>query len=242
MQNNPVEKRQEVIKPYDSWWTTKFPAHAANRLATILANTDVTPNQVTVASLAFGLSAAIFMGTGKWVWMAAGALLLQASFVLDCADGQLARLKGETSQRGAWLDVTTDAIKVFAVYFGISSGAVKSTGDTSLWAWGFVAYFLSVSGMFFYYVRPAHLKAETGSADERPNVDQTAIETAYRFIRSRAYFLSYSIPDQLLLISIGAIAGFLDLLLRVLVIWGVAAVSFSVVRTWMRLDDNEPAA
>ncbi len=237
MKPGTAEELEAVIKSHDSWWTTKFPAHAANRLVAILVDTSITPNQVTLVSLFLGLMAAATFGTGKWIWMATGALVLQGSFILDCADGQLARLKGMTSQKGAWLDVTTDVIKDFAVYFGLTLGVVRYNGDQTLWAWGFAAYFLSVAGMFFYYMRPDHLKAETADADEDEKESNSVIEDIYRLIRRRAYFLSFSLPDQLLLISIGALLGLLDLLLHIFVFWGAASISFSVIRTWRRLSE-----
>ena len=81
--------------------------HLHRRLAAFvvdrLAPTPITPNQVTLASGAVGLLAggALYLAaTGSRIWgLVAGATLL-FGVVLDCADGQLARIRGEASPLG----------------------------------------------------------------------------------------------------------------------------------------------
>ena len=54
----------------------------------------ITPNLLTIASLLLklGTCALLYWGdTGDWIM---GAILLQLSCTLDCADGQLARYRG----------------------------------------------------------------------------------------------------------------------------------------------------
>jgi phosphatidylglycerophosphate synthase len=83
------------------------------RLAThALVGTPVTPNQVTLAALALGLCAAGAAVRGAWA--AAGALIWLAA-VIDCIDGDLARLRIEGSRRGEWLDSIADELSTFAL-------------------------------------------------------------------------------------------------------------------------------
>jgi phosphatidylglycerophosphate synthase len=232
-----AERRQrlrKVIKLHDSWWTTVLPAHIANWFVAILSQTNVTPNHITLLSFLLAITAAFFFGSGRWILMAIGAIILQISFVFDCVDGQLARFKDLLSAKGAWLDTTTDVIKLFAIYFGLTLGAVRQSGISSQWGWGFLAYFLSNAGMFLYYVRPKRLKARPPQHDENFNF----LERIYRFMLKHAYFLSFSVPDQLLLISVGTVLGLPSLLLRVLTVWGTVAISFSLMRTWLRLQKS----
>ncbi len=44
------------------------------------------------------------------------ALLIQLSFIIDCSDGQLARITGRTSKLGAWLDRLLDRVGEFAIF------------------------------------------------------------------------------------------------------------------------------
>jgi phosphatidylglycerophosphate synthase len=69
-----------------------------------LVRTPVTPNQITLASLAMGLLGAwIFRREGLPATLA-GLLLFQFSVVLDHVDGELARLKLHFTPLGKWLD------------------------------------------------------------------------------------------------------------------------------------------
>jgi phosphatidylglycerophosphate synthase len=74
----------------------------------------VTPNQVTFVALGTAVVAALALALwGSWVGLAVGAVLLEASYVLDCVDGQLARLRGQTTPVGAHLDFLMDELKAF---------------------------------------------------------------------------------------------------------------------------------
>lgn len=44
------------------------------------------------------------------------ALLIQLAFIIDCSDGQLARITGRMSKLGAWLDRLLDRIGEFAIF------------------------------------------------------------------------------------------------------------------------------
>lgn len=89
----------------------------AARLVRWLAPTSITPNQVTAVSGLLGVAGAAVLSVGSWPALAAGALLLQLSIIVDCADGQLARAKGLTSQWGEVFDHTSDDLSFALVSF-----------------------------------------------------------------------------------------------------------------------------
>lgn len=81
----------------------------------------LTPNQVSLASGALTLVGAVLIatappsvGVGILVW-----LLLAFGFMVDSADGQLARLRGGGTRAGEWLDHVLDAGKVVAVHSAV---------------------------------------------------------------------------------------------------------------------------
>jgi phosphatidylglycerophosphate synthase len=80
--------------------------------------------------------AACCCATGTRAGYVAGALLLQLSFGLDCADGQLARLTATFSDLGGWLDAMCDRLKEFLVYGGLALGSARSGEDVWLLAAG----------------------------------------------------------------------------------------------------------
>ncbi|HVU02328.1 MAG TPA: CDP-alcohol phosphatidyltransferase family protein [Polyangiaceae bacterium] len=88
----------------------------ASLLVAPLEGTRVTPNQVTLASLAVALaSVALLVVLPGRVGLLVAILVFEASYVLDCADGMLARLRGVQSTPGHLFDFLMDEIKAFAV-------------------------------------------------------------------------------------------------------------------------------
>ncbi len=121
-----------AVKSRDGFFTTHFISPYSRYLARWCARRGLTPNQVTTASLLTALIAAGCAATGeRWGFVAAGVLLI-ASFVLDCTDGQLARYSLQYSTMGAWLDATFDRAKEYAYYAGLALGAAR--GGDDVWA------------------------------------------------------------------------------------------------------------
>lgn len=96
-----------------------------------LANTPVTPNHLTTGRLLFGLAAAACFTAGEFSWDIWGAICFLISMLLDRADGELARLTGQSSRFGAIYDLVTDAICNSALFIGIGIAAT----DTTLGQW-----------------------------------------------------------------------------------------------------------
>ena len=80
--------------------------------------TSVSANQVTMFAIIAGLASAFFLGYGTFTSIFIGGLLYQLSVVFDCADGQLARLKGTSSEFGRILDGISDYIVGLATIGG----------------------------------------------------------------------------------------------------------------------------
>ncbi|WP_399892459.1 DUF5941 domain-containing protein [Streptomyces sp. BBFR51] len=120
------------VKARDGFVTTHFISPYSRYLARWCARRGLTPNQVTTASLFTALIAAGCAATGTRAGFVAAGVLLIASFVLDCADGQLARYSLQYSTLGAWLDATFDRAKEYAYYAGLALGAAR--GGDDVWA------------------------------------------------------------------------------------------------------------
>jgi phosphatidylglycerophosphate synthase len=111
-----VEAYRRTRKPKDILWNRFVARPLAAVVIVPLSRTDVTPNQITLATLAvFVAGAALIAFKPGWAALCAGAAILELSYVLDCADGQLARLKGTSSPVGAHLDFLMDELKAFAL-------------------------------------------------------------------------------------------------------------------------------
>ncbi|MDR2734710.1 MAG: CDP-alcohol phosphatidyltransferase family protein [Spirochaetota bacterium] len=76
--------------------------------------TSISANQVTMLAMFTGILSAVAVLYGTPTSLFITGLLFQASAVFDCADGQLARLKGTTSKFGRILDGISDYVVGFA--------------------------------------------------------------------------------------------------------------------------------
>ena len=106
-----AEIQERTYKKRDAWWTVFLVDPLAGRLVVWTANhTSITPNQLTFGAGLLGLGAAACFTQATWPWLVAGALLFHLSFVLDCMDGKIARLKGTGTVFGAWVDFVFDEV------------------------------------------------------------------------------------------------------------------------------------
>lgn len=123
---------KSAVKSRDGFFTTHFISPYSRYIARWCARRGLTPNHVTTASLLTALIAASCAATGTRVGFIAAGVLLIASFVLDCVDGQIARYALQYSTLGAWLDATFDRAKEYAYYAGLALGAAR--GGDDVWA------------------------------------------------------------------------------------------------------------
>jgi hypothetical protein len=96
-------------------------------------NTNITPNQLTVISMIFGILGGISYSFGSHNAFIAGAILYLIYNVVDCSDGQLARLKKNDTAVGRILDGVADYVVSVALYFGIAFGYANSFSNPLLW-------------------------------------------------------------------------------------------------------------
>jgi phosphatidylglycerophosphate synthase len=116
-----VDAYRRTRKPKDIFWN-KFVARPLAAVVIVpLARTRVTPNQITLVTLpVFLAGAAVVAFLPSWPMLCLGVAILELSYVLDCADGQLARLKGTSSPVGAHLDFLMDELKAFALVAAVA--------------------------------------------------------------------------------------------------------------------------
>ena len=110
-----------LVEPINQY----FHVPIAALIVAILKNTPVTPNQVTYASVIFGLASAVaFCQLNIWGIVFAG-VFLEISLILDCADGQLARAKNCATEFGRLLD----GIGGYIAYLSMIGGMMFAFND-----------------------------------------------------------------------------------------------------------------
>jgi phosphatidylglycerophosphate synthase len=106
--------------------------------ATALAGSrlGLRPTTLTLANLVIGLavSVTVVARASTWsVWIGVLALVgWQLAYVLDCSDGQLARVTGQRSPAGARIDILCDVASQIALVAALSAVAVARS-DGPAW-------------------------------------------------------------------------------------------------------------
>lgn len=114
--------------PHDGLVDTYLNRRYSRLLTRLFLRTPLTPNQITVLSFLTGLLGASCFLLGSYGGSVLGALLLQFSTVLDCVDGEVARVKMLESPLGEWLDITLDTVVHIAIFLGVGVAVWKQDG------------------------------------------------------------------------------------------------------------------
>lgn len=94
--------------------------------------TKITPNQLTMGAILMGVISGFFYAQGNSGAALIGAIFFLMFNVLDCSDGQLARLKKNGTYTGRIIDGVADYIAFISVYLGIGIGFANSSDSPTL--------------------------------------------------------------------------------------------------------------
>ena len=126
--------RSSKKKPDINWWTEWVARPPAALFVYLVKETRITPNQITFLGLLVAvLSAALFVWLPGYAGAIVAAVIFELSFVLDCADGQLARMRKLASPLGHQLDFVIDEVKAFVLFGAITLRLYRfAAGDEAL--------------------------------------------------------------------------------------------------------------
>lgn len=99
------------------------------RMAVLLMRANVTPNAVTWFTLALAIAMAVVLGQGGFICLATGGLLYQLVSMVDCIDGDIARVTFQTSRSGATLDTAFDVLANASFAIGLTVGITRTYGS-----------------------------------------------------------------------------------------------------------------
>lgn len=91
-------------------------------LSRLFIKLGFSPNAITLLSTVIGLIGAACFAVGSYQMGIIGALLFQLAVIIDCCDGEVARLTFAESRLGQALDLVSDNIVHMAVFAGIAWG------------------------------------------------------------------------------------------------------------------------
>lgn len=162
---NAAQKPGHGVPAYTRWVNRRLGRYAA----AVAANRGISPNGVTTVSAAASAAAIVciaFAPASGWLGIVA-AVLLALGYVLDSADGQVARLTGSSSPAGEWLDHVVDCVRVPAIHLAVLVG-IWQAGVLPVWtSWLPLAYTLTSAGHFMSQILAEQLlkgRADTSQA------------------------------------------------------------------------------
>ncbi|BCA80206.1 CDP-alcohol phosphatidyltransferase family protein [Desulfuromonas sp. AOP6] len=104
-------KLADTAMSLKTWWALLFIYPLARRLTVLIVNrTRLTPNQITFFAMGLrGVTLLCFLQGERWA-LIGGALAYYLAYVCDCTDGTVARITGQTSELGRYLDHVADLV------------------------------------------------------------------------------------------------------------------------------------
>ena len=156
-------------------------------LVKAIYSTNITPNQLTVFSMFVGVLGGVSFGFGHRSAVVFGALLYALAIVIDCADGQLARLKKTGTRLGRILDGLIDYVVSVAAYVGIAIGLAPESEHPAVWwlllaAAGASNLFHSIS---LDYYRNRFLNSVQGSSPDVEDDDYQSFKEELAALKGR---------------------------------------------------------
>jgi len=109
------------------------------RLSKFLAKTNITPNLISFLSFAICLISGLLFSFGTYSHIIIGGILTQFSSIIDGCDGEIARLKFQQTDYGAWFDAVLDRYADALIILGMAYGGWILYGRVEIWVVGFIA-------------------------------------------------------------------------------------------------------
>lgn len=161
-----AEAYRRTRKQNDLLWNRFVARPLAAVVLVPLQRTTVTPNQVTLATLVVFLAASAVIAFGRgWSQLLIGVAVLEFAYVLDCVDGQLARLRGTSSPIGAHLDFLMDELKAFLLVAAVAVRLWLADGQPRWLLEGLVALVAVASAISLTtFLRRPEYAAATGAS------------------------------------------------------------------------------
>ncbi len=138
-----TNKNSKTLLYFGCFTTVKTPKYGENT-AKYLLSKNITPNQISFFSFALSIVGALFFFLGGYANLLIGGMLAQISSIIDGCDGEIARLKFQTSEFGGWYDAVLDRYADAFLLFGLTY-YVYFSGENLLYL--FIG-FLAIIGAF----------------------------------------------------------------------------------------------
>lgn len=138
----------------DTWYARivcrKFSAY----FSWVFARTPITPDQISLLMILSGIIGGIFLAMQSYLNGLIGVLFLQLFLVLDCVDGEVARIKRKFSSKGKFLDLLANDIVFVSIFTGLTLRVFLLLQNFIVIIAGFCAIvFFLLSKLFPFYAK-----------------------------------------------------------------------------------------
>jgi phosphatidylglycerophosphate synthase len=198
------EVYRKTRKVPDLFWNAYVCRPIAALLVSAIEGTRITPNQITLSAVFVALASVVLLLAWPGYWgLIAAAVVFELSYVLDCADGMLARWRGTASPVGHLLDFLMDELKAFCLLAAVAVRLFLEQKDTRFLLLGLFGLVVLASGIALTtFVR----RPEVAGVSAAPTASQTVASRSLlgkivALVESGAKFLIHY-PSYLLYVAL----------------------------------------
>jgi len=197
-----AEVYKKTRKVPDLFWNAYVCRPVAAVLVDAVKGTRITPNQITLSAVFVALiSVAILLAWPGYAGLVVAVVVFELSYVLDCADGMLARFRGTASAVGHLLDFLMDELKAFLLLGAVAVRLFHERNDVRFLIIGLFGLVALASGIALTtFVRRPEVAGPPSSA-VASGAPRSLAKRALGLLESGAKFLIHY-PSYLLYVAL----------------------------------------
>ena len=143
-----TEVYRKTRKVPDLFWNAYVCRPIAAVLVSAIEGTRITPNQITLSAVFVALAAVgLLIAWPGHLGLIVAVLVFELSYVLDCADGMLARWRQTASPVGHLLDFLMDELKAFCLLAAVAVRLFQEQQDVRFLLLGLFGLVVLASGI-----------------------------------------------------------------------------------------------
>jgi CDP-diacylglycerol---glycerol-3-phosphate 3-phosphatidyltransferase len=183
----------------------KWPIRIIDSMVRGLASLGVPPNILTTIGVSINILCGVLFGMGEFFW--AGIVLIVAN-VFDMLDGNVARLTGNVTKFGGFLDSSLDRISDMVAFLGIMVFYASNTPQRSLMNVVLAGVAMICSVMVSYTTARSEalgVKANVGFLQRPERIVLLIIGALSTWDWNSDHFLHNRMPQVLWVLAIGSL-------------------------------------
>src|SRR5450755_5016600 len=198
-----AEVYRKTRKVPDLFWNAYVCRPIAAVLVSAIQGTRITPNQITISAVFVALgSVALLLAVPGHLGLILAVGVFELSYVLDCADGMLARWRGTASPVGHLLDFLMDELKAFLLLAAVAVRLFREHGDVRFLLVGLFGLVVLASGIALTtFVRRPEVLGPAAGASASATTAKSLVRRAIGLVESGAKLVIHY-PSYLLYVAL----------------------------------------